>query len=254
MRKVKIKGNNIIFNIYNPGGNITALVIDNNYDDCLKKIINNYLLKKYSYVEQVGFIKNNNLEMAGGELCVNAVRCAIYYLKNIGRQLEISILNKKIIGEVSNDNCVSIKYYIDKRINDVIIDNYIVSFNGISLIFLDKKENDKLLNQIGDINIKSIMKDKIKKINIDNNAIGIVLINNNRIYPFIWVKDIDTLYFETACGSASIAYALLKFKKTKRTNYIIKQPSEYDYEINIINDKDRIKYILFKGIVEEYKV
>jgi diaminopimelate epimerase len=67
------------------------------------------------------------------------------------------------------------------------------------------------------------------------------------------VKNIDTLYFETACGSASIAYALLKYQETKKINYVVKQPSGYDFEIKIKEDKGRIEYIVFKGIVEEYK-
>ncbi len=99
-----------------------------------------------------------------------------------------------------------------------------------------------------------IVKDKIKKVNIADKAVGIVLVEDNKIYPFIWVKDINTLYFETACGSASIAYALLQFNKTKKNNYVVKQPSGYEFEIEIKNDKDKIEYILFKGIVEEYKL
>ena len=253
MKKIKISDNEIFFNIYNPGGNITALVIDNNYDKYLKRKINDYLLKKYIYIEQVGFIKNNNLEMAGGEFCVNASRCAIYYLKSIGSKLELNILNKKIIGEVFNENYVSIKYYIDDKIDSMITNNNIVNFSGISLIFLDKEENDRLLKKINNRNIKNIIKDKIKKIKIDDKAIGIVLVDDDKIYPFIWVKDIDTLYFETSCGSASIAYALLKYKKTKITNYVVKQPSEYEFEIEIRDNKDKIKYIVFKGIVEEKK-
>ena len=253
MKKIKISDNEIFFNIYNPGGNITALVIDNNYNKNLKRKINDYLLKKYTYVEQVGFMKNNNLEMAGGEFCVNASRCAIYYLKSIGSKLELNILNKKIIGEVFNENYVSIKYYIDDKIDSMITNNNIVNFSGISLIFLDKEENDRLLKKINNRNIKNIIKDKIKKIKIDDKAIGIVLVDDDKIYPFIWVKDIDTLYFETSCGSASIAYALLKYKKTKITNYVVKQPSEYEFEIEIRDNKDKIKYIVFKGIVEEKK-
>lgn len=251
MKKEIIDNNYIYFNIYNPGGNITALVIDNDYDKILKMKINKFLLEKYNYVEQVGFIKNSYLEMAGGEFCINASRCAIYYLKSIGNKLELNILNKKIVGEVYNDNYVAIKYYIDNKI-DSMINNNIINFSGISLIFLGEKENKRLLRKINDINIKSVIKEKIKKMNIIDKAIGIVLIDNNIIYPFIWVKDIDTLYLETACGSASIAYALLNFNNTKITNYIVKQPSGYEYEIDIKYDNDRVEYVVFKGIVEEF--
>ena len=253
MKKIKIDSDDIIFNIYNPGGNITALVIDNNYSKKEKKKINDYLLESYSCVEQVGFIKDNNLEMAGGEFCINASRCAIYYLNSIDKKLELNILNKKIEGKVFKNNYVSIKYYINKEIDNVITDNCIVNFNGISLIFLNEEDNKKMLKKIYDKNIKDIMKERIKKTNVDDKAIGIVLVDSNKIYPFIWVKEIDTLFFETACGSASIAYALLEFKRTKNKNHIIKQPSNYKFEIKIKIIKGKIEYILFKGIVKKYK-
>ncbi len=48
MKKIQIDDDDIIFNIYNPGGNITALVIDNNYDKKEKKKINDYLLETYA--------------------------------------------------------------------------------------------------------------------------------------------------------------------------------------------------------------
>lgn len=37
-------------------------------------------MEKYLEVEQVGFLSNetNRLEMAGGEFCMNATRCAVY--------------------------------------------------------------------------------------------------------------------------------------------------------------------------------
>lgn len=37
-------------------------------------------MEKYVTVEQVGFLSNktNRLEMAGGEFCMNATRCAVY--------------------------------------------------------------------------------------------------------------------------------------------------------------------------------
>ena len=252
MKKIKIDNKDIIFDIYNPGGNITALVIDDNYSKKEKKEINDYLLKTYSYVEQVGFMENNNLEMAGGELCINASRCAIYYLNSLDKKLELNILNKKIVGDVSN-NYVSIKYIVDEKLNDLLSDDNTICFDGISLVFLNKEENNKLLRKIYDKNINDIMKEKIKKKNIDDKAIGVVLTDEKRIYPFIWVRDIDTLYFETACGSASIAYALFDFKKTGKTNYTVIQPSNYEFEIEIVENNKKIEYILFKGIVEEYK-
>lgn len=61
------------YKILNPGGNKTAIVIGNEYSNEDKKKINDKILEENSDVEQVGFIskKENKLEMAGGEFCMN---------------------------------------------------------------------------------------------------------------------------------------------------------------------------------------
>lgn len=241
--KIRIKDKKVDFKIYNPGGNITALVINKN--NLSKKEINDAILSKYSEVEQVGFIYKNNLEMAGGEFCINASRCALYYLYENNKKLKINILNRVITGEVLDNNIISINYKLDKYLITEYEEYSVVDLDGISLVFLNKEENNKLLKNINNKNIFNIIKNKLKNININSKALGIVLTKDNNIYPFIWVRDIDTLYFETSCGSASIAYSLINYKKTNITEYVINQPSGYSIEIKI--EKDLIK---FKGFIE----
>ena len=242
--KTIINNKIIEFNIYNPGGNITALVKNKDYDYDFIKKINDYILDKYKDVEQVGFIKDNELRMAGGEFCINASRCAIYYLNKFNIN-ELKILDKTITGEV-NKNVVTIKYSIDKDINSL-INNNIVDLGGITLVFLDKETNDKLVKNKD----KEYIEKKIKNIKSDSKAIGIVLTNKNEIYPFIWVKDINTLYFETACGSASIAYALTNYLNTNEIDISVKQPSGYNIDIKLNIKKNTLKEIEIKGIVKE---
>jgi diaminopimelate epimerase len=253
MKKININGLSVKYNIYSPGGNVTALVLNNDYDFKIKKMINNYILNKFSFVEQVGFIKNNSLEMAGGEFCINAARCAIYYLYQNDKKLKINILGKELLGKV-NKNYVSIKYDINKKIDELVYkinNDYLINLDGISLLFLNKVENNLLLEQINN-NIKELIKERIKKINSKSKALGIVLTDKNKIYPFIWVKEIDTFYFESACGSASIAYALLNDDNNIK-EYIVRQPSGYDVKIRINKIKNIIKNIEFNGFVEEIK-
>ena len=113
------------YKILNPGGNRTALVINNNYSDYEKKIINNIILKENKDVEQVGFInyKSKNLEMAGGEFCVNATRCAIWeYLNhNFGKlNIKVSGCKELIVGGIDKQGNVYAKIKINKKISDVI--------------------------------------------------------------------------------------------------------------------------------------
>ena len=73
----------IKFKIYNPAGNITALVIGDKYSLEERKIINNKIMSEDSRIEQVGFVSETEkrLTMAGGEFCGNATRSAILYYK-----------------------------------------------------------------------------------------------------------------------------------------------------------------------------
>lgn len=104
----------IKYKIYNPGGNKTALVKGNDYSAIQKKLINKMIMEKDKTVEQVGFLSNkiNRLEMAGGEFCMNATRCAVYeYYKENKKEINISVsgTNKELIGKVLKDNKVEIK-------------------------------------------------------------------------------------------------------------------------------------------------
>lgn len=240
---------NIEYEIYNPGGNITALVINKNYNKKEIKDINDYLLKKYKQVEQVAFldIDKNNLKMAGGEFCVNAARCALYYNIKIFNKDEITFLDKRIKGKINN-NYISIKYDINKNIKDIIKTNArtIVYLEGISIVILDKETNDLLLKQKSMNKIKTILKD----LDINDKAVGIVLIDEYSINPFIWVKDIDTLYNETACGSASIATALYYYLKTNKKEYRIMQPSKEELEIKLNIKNCILKEIEIKGVIK----
>ena len=62
--------------IYNPAGNITALVLGDEYNSEQRKLINNAIMEREKRVELVGFLsqKDKKLTMAGGEFCGNATR------------------------------------------------------------------------------------------------------------------------------------------------------------------------------------
>ena len=45
------------------------------------------------------------------------------------------------------------------------------------------------------------------------------------LYPIVWVRDIQTFVFESACGSGTIAYALYNYQLTKLSCVSVLQPS-----------------------------
>jgi hypothetical protein len=182
------------YKILNPGGNKTALVYNNKYTKQQKKLINKIIMDEYSEVEQVGFLSksDNRLEMAGGEFCMNAARCAIYeYAKDNKDEIELFVsgTNNRLVGRILENNIVEIKLTVGKNINNLIEtkdDFTCINMDGILIAILNKenskkyieglKRNEKIFKQ----NLKQLM---IKKFDSKEKAIGIIFLEKiNRKY------------------------------------------------------------------------
>lgn len=95
--------------MYSPGGNDTALVLENVESTKIKKVISDMVMEQNSKIEQVGFIDKNQkkLVMAGNEFCANAARCAIYeYLNGRKGEMDIKVSGCKSIlhGGIRGEN------------------------------------------------------------------------------------------------------------------------------------------------------
>ena len=210
------------YKILNPGGNKTALVIGNEYSDENKKKINDDILKKYNDVEQVGFLstKEKRLEMAGGEFCANATRCAIWeYLNGKTGEIDIFVsgVEGRITGGINKKKEVYVKIPIEKEISDIIVkDNEFnfINLEGILLAVISERDSIGYIKNLKK-NVeetKKELKELMKNFNTPEKAVGIIFLEEKdklvKIYPVIWVKSVDTVYFETACGSGSLATAI----------------------------------------------
>ena len=87
-------------------------------------------------------------------------------------------------------------------------------------------------------------------------ALGIILLekekSKTKINPIIWVKTIDTLYYETACGSGSLATAIYKNYIEGIENLEIMQPSGYSININLNQKQEYIENAIITGkVIEE---
>lgn len=125
MKKILVKNQEVTYQILNPGGNKTALVFGNDYREEEKKQINDQILQENQEVEQVGFLeqKEKKLEMAGGEFCVNATRCAIWqYLGgNPGTiELQVSGFKGTIKGGITEEKEVYAEMQINQTIEELL--------------------------------------------------------------------------------------------------------------------------------------
>ena len=212
------------YEFLNPSGNITALVTKDVPRERYQEI-SNKIMKNDPNIEQVGFLKKYTdsifrLEMAGLEFCGNASRafaCFLVKEKYVNKNtFEISVsgydnLIECNVEKIGEDYYSTINLKLLKPIKDFIenkkLDNQeisVIHLPGISHTFLDQKkfkfdkgsclkEAKKIIQELNLINLP---------------AVGVIWYEDNQINPIVYVKDIDSLFYENSCGSGSIAYGI----------------------------------------------
>lgn len=203
--------------IANPANNITVIVLDNveknQYIDISQNILKN---SKYG-AEQVGFVKKPindgilRLEMMGGEFCANALRSFGMMVARDNKiengivKVEISGSDKALDVEVDITNKIS-KTEIPKPkgIEHLKIDSLdvtIVMFDGIYHAIVENIEASK-------VNFEYIKNNIMKK--YDFEALGVMFLDRENLFitPVVYVRETDTMIFESSCGSGTMATAI----------------------------------------------
>lgn len=225
----------IIVNIIRPGGNDTALV-EGLYSSFERRILNKKIMDKFPAIEQVGFYQHEEqknlayLEMAGGEFCGNACRSLAFLLINssFGKiNIHSSGTNKMIkagmkkgysFTQIPSNNLFRNIKKINKNIWQVKLD-------GIThLIFYNNSANVDVNN------IKKFGMDLLEKTYLSKTekAAGVMIVTEDRkLFPIVWVRDIQTLFLETSCASGTSAVAALELFKSKNNKIVttLIQPS-----------------------------
>ena len=231
----------IKYKIFNPAGNITALVIGDDYTIEERKIINDKIMEKETDVEQVGFLSNteNRLTMAGGEFCGNGARCAALYYINEKKidNINLKINNEELRAGIDKNMKIWCEIPLEEyKITQVDENIYKIKLKGITILVISDIKQYK--------NLKESSKELIKYYNIDDSAVGVMFVERLeeyiKIYPIVWVKEIDTFFFENACGSGTIAVTMLEsYIINNSGTYKVEQPSREFLETEIII-KDRV--------------
>ena len=155
--------------------------------------------------------------------------------KNIANVIQTKQINKIILQETDiwPETSSSV---VRKKVNAMASVD-VIKLDGITHILIDKSkfpmENEAIC--------KRKAKDIIKALGLQNEqAVGVIWsdFKTNTINPFVWVKDVDTIYYENACGSGSLAYGIKKATMQKDKNIAVRQKNGkiIDVKVNINND------------------
>ncbi|MBQ7738294.1 MAG: hypothetical protein IJT59_01375 [Desulfovibrionaceae bacterium] len=223
------KAFDIFYTKWNPSGNTTLFLQGKPESTALRiNLAKQALTQKALAAEQVGFIWDNNLQMAGDEFCLNATAAlaANLYLEsqkiNLAQEfvLNVSGWPSPILASAQGNDPqktqVKLKLTLPKFSLESIANNiFLVKFEGISHFLISancyrQEAQNTLTKLIAWAHLES------------EPCVGAIWweeIGPNcfKITPLVWVKDVATCVFETACGSGSLALAL-KMSKTQNLN------------------------------------
>lgn len=260
-------------------GNITILIWSDIAREEHAKVANVLMDCTYHLgAEQVGYVETSknskaiaHLQMMGGEFCGNATRSLAFMLvarrfpniiieNNLAKfYLTVSGAQEPLEVEVE---CDSDKNPITAKVQMPIYNNIdsvcqqeninLVSLEGISHIIVDNdktpfnKENykDDFIGFRDNLNLQ------------DKEAVGVMWKKIEEdgsisMEPVVWVKETDSYYYETSCGSGTIALALALAKEhnNEYQEFKIYQPSgKYISAIVKKNDKEFLNAYIKGGV------
>lgn len=256
------KSFSVEYSIYVPAGNDTAFVYGLNYTSQQKKLINDAIMAKHSNVEQVGFIDPTGkpeLQMAGGEFCGNATRsAAVIYLNGKEGSLKMTVNVKDTINAGVDKNgkawCEIPLYHGTDVITEKEPGIFIVKMNGMVTVVIQENIAKKYLKDKD--NLKAMGMEFIHHFNLDySEAVGVMFCERERgllkINPIVWVKSIDTLFYETACGSGTTAVCMVEaFLNQKSQEIDVLQPSGMVITAKIVYSEGEISKATILGNVK----
>lgn len=251
------------YTVIRPGGNDTALVIGLNVDQKKRKEINDQIMAANGNVEQVGFVnldlENLELQMAGGEFCGNATRSTVWLALG-GRAgetlIKVSGVDEKLAGGVRENGDAWAQMPIKKEISAIKIGENgeaIVTMDGITQVVVACPEGG-FPPELA----KEIAKKKLGELNLLDTvpAAGVMFLGVEdgklKIDPVVWVRSIQTFFYETACGSGTTAVGLVEaLRNGGSVQRSVTQPSGMSIDVSVDFDGEQFNSAVISGPVEQ---
>ena len=260
-------GLNLEYSIVRPGGNDTCLIHNIVEQQSIRKEISETIMQNHPNVEQVAFIETNpdraEILMAGGEFCGNATRSAAWKIlnqqPNSNLKIKASGVSEAFLdcGVDENNNAWSKMPIKPETSNIETIDQktHLVHLDGISHMVIHSPElENKIINEE---QIKSEAMTLLTKHNLQTlPAAGVIHYYNEngtlKIHPVVYVSSIDTLFYESGCGSGTTALAMVKAiqENSSQTNLEVIQPSQMPIIVNVEFNNNEFKSAKISGPVE----
>lgn len=257
--------NTIAYSIYYPGGNTTALVEGINFNRQEMKVINNRIMENEPSVEQVGFYSTEGgleLQMAGGEFCGNAARSVAmsqYNGQPYKMKLRVSGVTQPIEVGVDATGAAWSEIPIeagDKPVRKLSESTYLIALEGITQVVVLVPNLTNIRSDAPD-QFRRDAYQLLERLGLTKSvpAAGVIYVDNStqvsRIVPVVWVRAIETLFVETACGSGTMAFALQQAYKSNRSLAIeVKQPSGDVITADVVINRGRVTKARIKGAVK----
>jgi len=252
--------------IARPGGNDTALVFDQ-IPATRRKTINKLIQEQYPKIEQVMFVDGDcdppRGLMTGGEFCGNATRALGYYLLNgaNGRvkiatsgcrsTLDVEVLDGRALAQMPI-------FHDFDHIMSLSPTRTIIHLEGISYLVLapGDAEGSRICALSSPDEQKKSAGSLLKHEAFSQApAMGVIVVTKESdgysIKPFVYVRAIDTFYFETACGSGSVAVGLVWAWQRKKgiRNLVLRQPSGMTISVDVWLKENRFERASIGGPV-----
>lgn len=229
--------------ILNPSGNITALVVTDSLPENKKAIAKN-ILQNDPTIEQVWFLSPESkiLVMAWWEFCANAARAATWQLlagKPWSTSLVVSWYNGTVHGSILDDGRVRIELGKGFCLSIDATTIGLVHLQGIShlVIPMDRIWSSENLKNMAQVYLQQFGL-------LSHPAAGVMFVykthTSTSLYPIVWVRDLQTFIFESACGSGTIAYALFNYQLSKLCSVSVLQPSWSVLYVELCDTKIRL--------------
>lgn len=202
-------------------------------------------------VEQCGFLipSKGHFEMAGGEFCGNAARSAALVLSEIKGLSNISFTMSGFSGEVSGE--------VTKKANgsEFHVGCIFPGMNILSKEIVAYGHPGTLIDLGGIVhfvveaqfpqNYEEIHRAITKDLKLqERDAVGVDWIEKSKssvmMHPVVWVRAIDTFFYETSCGSGTIAVGKVTGQR------FVKQPSGGVIEVIFFGDQ----MVVLKSVME----